>query len=143
MSRFIRSISVAAVAATLLATGAAANYAPTEAVLFKPVAKSGVTGRAELGANGIGTKVSVRITGLRPGATARVLVRTGRYPKLSASFAKAVFAKADAKGVARASSAVRYRNEPVSWGLIADGDHVLTVVVDGKLVAYAEIPGMD
>jgi hypothetical protein len=38
---------------------------------------------------------------------------------------------------------VRFRNEPVSWGVIADGDHVLTVVVGGKLVAYAEIPGMD
>lgn len=143
MSRFTRIVLVAALAAVVAVSGAAANYAPTEAVLFKPVAKSGVTGRAELGANGVGTKISVRITGLRPGATARVLVRTGRYPRLSASFARAVVAKADAKGVARASSAVRFRNEPVSWGVIADGDHVLTIVVDGRLVAYAEIPGMD
>lgn len=135
-------LAVAVLVAAFAAGSARANYAPTEGVLFKPVNKSGVTGRAELGANGIGTKVSVRITGLRPGAAARVLVRVGRYPKLSASFAKAAVARADAKGVARASSAVRFRNEPVSWDVIADGDHVLTVVVDGKLVAYAEIPGM-
>lgn len=142
MTHLIRFSLVAVLVAAVVAASALA-YAPTEGVIFKPVGKSGVAGRAELGANGIGTKVRVQLTGLRPGATARVLVRYGRYPKLSASFAKAVYAKADAKGVARASSAVRFRNEPVAWGVIADGDHVLTVVVDGKLVAYAEIPGMD
>ncbi len=143
MSRVFRSF---ALAVALLAVGAtsAAALNPTEGVVFKPVAKSGVTGKADLGANGIGTRVSVRITGLAPGATARVLVRTGRWPKLSASFATAVRAvKADARGVARASSAVRFRDEPVSWRIIADGDHVLTVVVGGRVVAYAPIPGMD
>ncbi len=142
MTRLIHISALAAVVAAIVA-GAALAVAPTEGVIFKSVGKSGVAGRAELGANGIGTKVRVEVTGLEPGTTARVLVRYGRYPKLSASFAKAVYVKADARGVARASSAVRFRNEPVSWGVIADGDHVLTVVAGGKLVAYAEIPGMD
>jgi hypothetical protein len=133
---------LAATLAAAVAAGSAGATAPTETVLFKAVGGSKVAGSATLGANGVGTKVSVRITGLKPGTPAQVLVRVGRYPKLSASFAKAAFVKADAKGVARASSAVRFRNEPVSWTVIADGDHVLTVVAGGKVVAYAEIPGM-
>jgi hypothetical protein len=142
MSRAVRTLALAVAVLALAATATAAAN-PTEGVLFKPVAKSGVTGKAELGANGVGTRVSVRITGLAPGATARVLLRTGPWPKLSASFATAVGAiKADARGVARGSSAVRFRNEPVSWQIIADGDHVLTVVVGGRVVAYAGIPGM-
>jgi hypothetical protein len=142
MFRPLRSL---AVVLTLLALGVSAATAanPTEGVLFKPVAKSGVAGKAELGAHGVGTRVSVRLTGLAPGATARVLLHTGRYPRLSASFATAVGRiTADARGVARASSAVRFRNEPVSWRIVADGDHVLTVVVGGRVVAYAPIPGM-
>ena len=141
MSRFIRTTGLVAVVAAAFAASAAA-VAPTETVVFKPVANSGVKGTATLGANGIGTKVSVRLIGLKPGAKATVLVRTGRYPRLGASFAKAAVATADARGAARASSAVRYRDEPVSWSVIADGDHVLTVIVGGRVVAYAEIPGM-
>jgi len=142
MSRPIRIALLASALVATLATAAAASN-PTETVVFKPIAGSGVKGTATLGANGIGTRVSVRLTGVAPGATARVLVRVGQYPNLSASFAKAVYAKSNPNGVARASSAVRFRNQPVSWSIVADGDHVLTVVVDGKLVAYAEIPGMD
>jgi opacity protein-like surface antigen len=140
MRRFIL-LSALAVALFVVAVAAAVN--PAEGTRFSPVARSGVTGTATLAANGIGTKVNVRLVGLAPGTTARVLLRTGRYPRLSASFARAVEAKADARGVARASSAVRFRGEPVSWTIVADGDHVLTVVAGGKLVAYATIPGMD
>jgi hypothetical protein len=142
MSRAIRPLALA-VAILGVGVSAATAATPTEGVLFRPVGKSGVAGKAELGANGIGTRVSVRITGLAPGATARVLLRTGPWPRLSASFATAVGSvKADAKGVARATSAIRFRNEPVSWRIVADGDHVLTVVVGGRVVAYAGIPGM-
>jgi opacity protein-like surface antigen len=141
MSRFLRSTLAVAVVAAAFAAGASAA-APVETVLFKPVAKSGVAGSATVGANGIGTKISVRLKGLAPGAKATVLLRVGRYPKLSASFAKGVVATADARGVARASSAIRYRSEPVSFSVVADGDHVLTVIVGGRVVAYAEIPGM-
>ena len=141
MTRFTRSIALVALAAAALAANVTAAN-PTETVVFKQVAKSGVAGTATVGANGVGTKVSVRLTGLAPRAKATVLLRVGRYPKLSASFAKAVTATADARGVARASSAVRFRGKPVSFSVVADGDHVLTVVVGGRIVAYAEIPGM-
>ncbi len=142
----VRRTRIALVAAFLAAgllTGAALAAGPVERVLFKPVGTSGVVGSATLGANGVGTKISVRVAGLRPGSRATVLVRTGRFPRLSASFAKAVTLKADSRGIARASSALRFHDEPVSWTLVADGDHVLTVVAGGKIVAYAEIPGMD
>jgi hypothetical protein len=138
-----RFIILSTLATALLVAAGAAAVNPAEGVRFSPVARSGVTGTATLAANGIGTKVNVRLVGLAPGTTARVLLRTGRYPRLSASFAKAVDATSDVRGVARASSAVRFRGEPVSWTIVADGDHVLTVVAGGKLVAYATIPGMD
>ncbi len=142
MNRLALTSAVLVLLVAVLTAGAASATNPTERVLFKPVAKAGVTGSATVGANGVGTKVSVQLTGLAPNATANVLLRVGRYPKLSASFAKAVSARADARGTARASSAIRFRGEPVSFGIVADGDHVLTVVSGGKVVAYAEIPGM-
>ena len=143
MSRFTRLASLSLVAAVLPVAAATASSAPTETVRFNAVGGSGVKGSATLGANGIGTKVAVRVTGLEPGSTARVLLHVGRYPKLSASFARAAGLRADARGAARATSAVRYRSEPVSWTVVADGDHVLTIVAGGKVVAWAAIPGMD
>ncbi len=137
------ALLVAAALAVLAVASAAAAPPLAEGVVFKPVGKSGVAGTGVVTQNGIGTAVSVRLNGLEPGSTARVLLRTGRYPKLSASFAKAVNAKADGRGRARASSAIRFRNEPVAFHLVADGDHVLTVVAGGKIVAIAEIPGLD
>jgi hypothetical protein len=137
---------IAVLAAAVVAVAAASALAApplAEGVAFKPVAKSGVAGTGVVRQNGIGTAVVVRLTGLKPGSTARVLLRTGRYPKLSASFATAVTAKADARGRARASSAIRFRNEPVAFNVVADGHHVLTVVVNGRIVALAEIPGLD
>ena len=94
----IRLTVLVAAAVALLAVAAAAAAPPplAEGVVFKPVAKSGVTGTGTVTQNGIGTGVVVRLRGLEPGSTARVLLRTGRYPKLSASFAKAVTVKADA-----------------------------------------------
>ena len=136
---------LAAAAVTAVAATAAGATAPplAEGVAFKPIAKSGVAGTGEVRLNGIGTRVSVRLTGLEPGSTARVLLRSGRWPKLSASFATAVTVKADSAGRGRATSAIRFRGEPVAFSIVADGDHVLTVVANGRVVALAEIPGLD
>jgi hypothetical protein len=135
---------ILAVAVAVLAVAAAAAAPPlAEGVTFKPVAKSGVAGTGTVTKNGLGTAVNVRLSGLRPGSTARVLLRAGRYPKLSASFATAVIVKADARGRARAESAIRFRNEPVAFHIVADGSHVLAVVANGRVVAVAEIPGLD
>jgi len=140
----LRIVLLAAALATIAVTAAGAATPPlAEGVTFKSVAKSGVVGSGTVTANGIGTGVTVRLTGLKPNSTARVLLRTGRYPQLSASFAKAVNVKADGSGRGRASSAIRFRNEPVGFPIVADGRHVLTVVVDGRIVAVAEIPGLD
>ena len=133
----------AALAVVAVAAAGAATPPLAEGVTFKPVAKSGVAGTGIVTANGVGTGVVVRLTGLKPNSTARVLLRTGRYPQLSASFAQAVNVKADARGRARASSAIRFRREPVAFHIVADGQHVLTVVADGRIVAIAEIPGLD
>jgi hypothetical protein len=137
-------LAAAGVALLVLAAVAAAAPPPlAEGVVFKPVAKSGVAGTGMVTQNGIGTGVVVRLRGLKPNSTARVLLQTGRYPKLSASFAKAVNLKADGRGQARGSSAIRFRNEPVAFWIVADGDHVLSVIAGGKVVAIAEIPGLD
>jgi hypothetical protein len=137
------SLVVAVVLAAATVAAAAAPPPLAEGVVFKPVAKSGVAGTGVVTQNGIGTGVVVRLRGLKPGSTARVLLRTGRYPRLSASFAKAVNVKADSAGRARGSSAIRFRNEPVAFSVVADGHHVLTVVAGGRVVAVAEIPGLD
>ncbi len=141
----IRIALLAAAALAGIAVAAAGAAAPplAEGVTFKPVAKSSVAGTGIVTANGVGTAVTVRLTGLKPNSTARVLLRTGRYPQLSASFAQAVNVKADARGRARASSAIRFRNEPVAFHIVADGQHVLTVISQGRVVAVAEIPGLD
>ena len=141
----IRFLLLATVAFAVVAVAAASAATPplAEGVSFKPVGKSGVAGTGTVTANGIGTGIAVRLSGLKPNATARVLLRTGRYPELSASFAQAVNVKADARGRGRASSAIRFRNEPVAFQIVADGQHVLTVVANGRVVAVAEIPGLD
>jgi hypothetical protein len=133
------------IAAALAVTAVAAASTPPlgEGVTFKPVGKSGVAGTGTVTANGIGTGVVVRLTGLKPGSSARVLLRAGRYPRLSASFATAVNVTADTRGRARGSSAIRFRNEPVAFNIVTDGRHVLTVVANGRVVALAEIPGLD
>jgi lipoprotein-anchoring transpeptidase ErfK/SrfK len=137
------AVLVTAALAVLAVSAAAAAPPLAEGVTFKPVAKSGVAGTGTVTQNGVGTAVVVRLTGLKPNSTARVLLRSGRYPQLSASFAQAVNVKADARGRGRASSAIRFRNEPVAFHIVADGRHVLTVVAGGKIVALAEIPGLD
>ena len=142
----IRILSLVAATLAVLAVAAAAAGAPpplAEGVTFKAVGKSGVSGTGTVTQNGIGTGVVVRLAGLKPSTPARVLLTTGRYPKLGASFAKAVNVKADAAGRARGSSAIRFRNEPVAFHIVADGRHVLTVVQGGRVVAVAEIPGLD
>ena len=140
----IRIATLVAAALAVVAVAAAAAAPPlAEGVTFKPAAKSGVAGTGVVTQNGIGTGVVVRLTGLRPGSTARVLLRTGRYPKLSASFATAVTLRADARGRARGSSAIRYRSEPVAFNIVTDGRHVLSVIANGRVVARAEIPGLD
>lgn len=136
-------IALVLAVAALAAPAATAAPQLAEGVIFKPVAGSGVIGTGTVTHNGAGTGVVVRLTGLKPGSVARVLLRTGRYPKLSASFAKAVNVRADAAGRGRASSAIRFRNEPVAFQVVADGAHVLTVVQGGRIVAIAEIPGLD
>lgn len=138
------TVLVAIVVAAVAATGASATGpALAEGVSFKPIARSGVAGTGTVSQNGVGTRVAVRLTGLKPGSTARVLLRSGRWPNLSASFAKGVTVKADASGRARGASALRFRNEPVAFNIVADGYHVLTVIVSGRVVALAEIPGLD
>ena len=137
------ALAVTAALAVVVVAAAAAAPPLAEGVTFRPVAKSGVVGTGTVTQNGIGTAVNVRLSGLKPGSTARVLLRAGRYPKLSASFATAVNVTADARGRARASSAIRFRNEPVAFHVVADGRHVLTVVANGRVVAVAEIPGLD
>jgi hypothetical protein len=140
-----RIATLAAVVGTAVAASAAPAATPplAEGVAFKPIARSGVTGTGTVTQNGVGTRVTVRLKGLEPGSIARVVLRSGRWPKLSASFARAVTVEADSLGRARGTSAIRFRSEPVAFNIVADGYHVLAVVADGRVVALAEIPGLD
>jgi hypothetical protein len=129
------------VIALLLAVAAiAAN--PTETIKLKPVGGAGVSGTATMGARGSGTHAVLALRGLAANGSVRALLHAGTCRRPSASFASIGSASANAGGVARWSSTIRFRMEPVSWTTVADGAHVVAIVSGAKVVACGVIPGM-
>lgn len=150
MQSTIRATLAAAAAMTALAGGAAlagagpaaADVIPTERVLLQPLAKSGVSGSAVVGAHGEGTRVVLTLRGLKPGTAVRALLLAGTCSRPGASFAEIATGKATPKGRFATTGSVRYRGEPVSIVTSADGDHMVMIVAGGKQVACGMIPGM-
>jgi hypothetical protein len=137
----VKALIGAVLVALALAAGAAAAN-PIEGVILKPVATSGVTGKADAGARGVGTFVRFKVRGLAPNATVRALMQAGTCKKYGASFATAGAATANANGVASWSAKVLFRTEPVSWDVIADGAHIFRIVGGGRTLACGVVPGM-
>jgi hypothetical protein len=129
------------IALVLVAAAIAAN--PTETIKLEPVGGAAVRGTATLGARGSGTHAVLAIRGLAANGTVRALLHAGTCRRPSASFASIGSASANAGGVARWGSAIRFRTDPVSWTSVADGAHVVAIVSGAKVVACGVIPGMN
>jgi hypothetical protein len=116
-----------------LLTGAAvasAAHPPFESVVLAPLHGSSVTGRVTYRAHGNGTSTTVRLRGVPPGATARVLLHAGTCRAHGLSFAVV------------AGGRIVFHGAPVPIGVVTDGKHVFSVVVNGREVACAAIPGI-
>lgn len=140
----VAAVAAALAAATALAGAgaAAADTIPTERVLLRPLAQSGVSGSAVVGARGEGTRVVLALRGLEAGAKVRALLLAGTCRKPSASFAEIAAGKATAAGRYAVTGSVRYRGEPVGITTTMDGGHLVMIVAGGKQVACGVIPGM-
>jgi hypothetical protein len=116
----------------LFAALALFGVTPTDTVLL------GARGRAVVGANG----VAVDLHGLKPRALVNVLLKAGTCKAQSASFAPIVSRRASASGTLKASGKARFHGEVVSHRIVADGDHLVVVVQNGRVVGCGAIPGM-
>jgi len=122
---------------------ALALAAPVEAVTLRPTGASRIEGRVVYRAAGTGTSVTVRLAGAPAGAAVRVLFQSGTCVRHGASFALAGRGRATADGGFGYRGSVLFHGRPVGTGVVADGRHIFTVVVNGRQAACARIPGMD
>ena len=133
----------ASLVAMAIAAGLATSNVPIESVSLHAGNGSRVAGRLTYHAAGQGTAVSVRISGLAPGASVRVLFEAGACARHGASFALAGSGRAAADGTFTQHGRLLFHGLPVGIGTVADGKHVFTLVVAGEQRACARIPGMD
>ena len=111
------------------------------AVRLDPVGESGVSGTATLIAAGDWTNVEIDIKGLAPGADARAAMQANTCAMPSASFAALPNLKADATGRAKATGSVLFHGtENVALATMADGEHIITIQVGGRVIACGVIP---
>lgn len=135
-------VFVAALAALAVVLSDAVGAAKPVTASLKPLAASRVSGTVSLAAAGRGTTVTLTVRGLPPWTVAYARLHAGtRITQLSASAARLPDLRADARGTARATGRVLFRGrEPVQLSAIADGEHIVVVVVRGRIVAYGLIP---
>ena len=130
----------AALAAGLAAAAVAFAAPPQRDFRLQPVGGSRVHGTATVRSLGAETGMELVLTGLPKGKKFRVLLNAGSCARRSASFTLLGIAAAGPKGVAHYSSLVRSNGAPMSFKSIADGKHVIAVVVGKKTVACGSIP---
>lgn len=133
--------ALALVAVLLAVAVPAATAGIAETIKLAPQGGSGVAGTATVSSPGdrAAAAVSVRLRGLEPGASVRVVLNAVK----GASIVRILSARAGKTGTVVASGRVRYRGEPVTFASIADGAHAVSVVAGDRLVARGVIPGID
>jgi hypothetical protein len=110
-------------------------------VRLDPVGESEVSGTATLIAAGDGTKVTLDIKGLAPGADARATMHANTCAMPSASFAALPDLEADATGRATATGSVLFHGrENVALATMADGEHIIAIQAGGQVMACGVIP---
>ena len=131
-------------AALLALTASVASAGIAETIRLSPRGGSAVSGTATVSSPGdkAAAAVSVKLKGLKPGASVRIMLNVVAGNSTGASTTLILSARANDRGAVAASGRVRYRGEPVTFASIADGDHAISAVSGGKLVARGVIPGM-
>ena len=114
-----------------LAAVAALSHVPYESVAVKPLGAGQVGGRIMYHAVTPGTHVESRLTGVPAGATVRILLHAGTCRRHGASYAVVVGGR------------LLFHRSPVPIATVADGKHVFSVVVNGREVGCAAIPGIN
>jgi hypothetical protein len=135
----MKTLAFLAAAAALAVPAASAGIAET--IRLAPTGGSGVSGTATVSSPGdrAAAAVWVKIRGLEPGASVRILLNAVN----GTSVVRILSARAGKTGTVAASGRIRYRGEPVTFASIADGAHAVSVVAGGRLVARGVIPGID
>jgi hypothetical protein len=138
----VRRLAFLAVLLALAAPVASAGIAET--IKLTSRGGSAVSGTATASSPGdrAAAAVSVKLRGLKPGASVRIMLNVVVGKQTGASTTLILSARANDRGTLAASGRVRYRGEPVTFASIADGAHAISVVTGGKLVARGVIPGM-
>ena len=134
----MRFIVVSLLCAGVLAAAASAAVS-YERVVFK---SSSVTGSAVIDPAASGTRVTFDLRGLKPHAAVRAVMQAGNCKRHGASFASVGSARAGANGKAKWSARVKIAGDSVPWSTINDHGHVLSLIVNGRAVACAPVPGM-
>ena len=139
-----RHVLLAALAAVILTPVAlaAGTATPTERIRLEPLAASPARATAVVGRHGRGSRVTVEVSKAPRHALVRAVLNAGTCHTRSASFASAGSARSDGAGRARWTAPILFHNSPLDWDTIADGDHVLVLIINGKAAACGAIPGM-
>jgi hypothetical protein len=132
-------LSVTAVLAAGLAAVAVAAT-PERDFKVKPLGGSHVTGTGTLRSAGIETGLQLMLTGLPRNKRFRVELHTGTCARRSATTTLLGIATAGSNGTARYSSLVRRNGAAISFASVADGKHVVTIVMKTKTLACGAIP---
>ena len=114
-------------------------------VELNPVEDTAVRGAVTLVALPEGeTRFELQLAGLVPGTAYSIQLHAGTPAEASASFTALATVEADAAGRAIASGLVRSRGaEAIPLADIADGNHIITVVGAGQIVAIGVIPALE
>jgi hypothetical protein len=118
---------------------AVATAAPERTFAVSPMGGSKVKGTATLKSLGEETGMTLALRGLPRDKKFRVVLNTGTCARRTAGTLLGI-AAADKNGVARYASLVRRNGAPIAFKSIADGKHVIVVVVSKKTVACGSIP---
>jgi hypothetical protein len=133
-------LSFAAALAAGLTTAGVAFAAPQRDFRLGPVGGALTAGTATVKSVGLETAMELTLTGLPKGKFFRVVLNAGTCAHQSASVAPLGGASARANGTARYSSLMRRNGAPIAFKTIADGKHVIAIVVGTKTVACGSIP---
>jgi hypothetical protein len=131
-------LSVIVVLAAVL-TAVAVAATPERDFRVKPAGGSKVTGTGILKSAGIETGLQLSLTGLPRGKKFRVVLNTGTCGRRATSILLGI-GTSGKNGVAHYSSLVRRNGAAMAFRSVADGKHVVTIVVSTKTLACGAIP---
>jgi hypothetical protein len=132
-------VLISTVVAAALTLVAVASAAVERNFNFRPLGSSRVTGEGTIKSLGSETGLTVVLRGMTRGQKFKLMLATGTCAhRTNATTAGVGQARPD--GTSYTSSLLRKRGAPLKFKAVADGKHVMTVVVAKKAVACAAIP---